>query len=127
MNERLSSLMISKNFISAVEGTVEIRDYVPVGDQSVGSYNFSLGYGSYKCINEEITDIGINAGFVLAHMLYQNCQEGTLVVFIECFKYCNLGWKHNENGVHGLLDTIGDLQVSVKWRWSYSRSEKTEG
>lgn len=34
MNERLSSLMISKNFISAVEGTVEIRDYVPVGDQS---------------------------------------------------------------------------------------------
>ena len=30
MNERLSSLIISKNFISAVEGTVEIIDYVPV-------------------------------------------------------------------------------------------------
>ena len=63
----------------------------------------------------------------MAHMLYQNCQEGMLVVFIEYFKYCNLGWKHNEDGVHGLLDTIGDLQVSVKWRWSYCRSEKTEG
>ena len=49
------------------------------------------------------------------------------MVFIKYFKYCNLGWKHNKNGVHELLGNTRDLQVSMRCRWSYCRSEKTEG
>lgn len=66
--------MISKNITRGIEGTVEIRDRVSI----VGPiYRFvTINYTS-----EEIKHFGINSDLGLAKPMYQNCQDGKLLVF----------------------------------------------
>jgi len=66
--------MISKNITSGIEGAVEIKDHVSV----VGSICRLVTFNSNS---EEIKDFGINSGLGLAKTMYQNCQDGKLLVF----------------------------------------------
>ena len=81
VNGRLSSLMISKNITSGIEGTVGIRDLVSTGGPVCRLVTINYN-------GEEIKDFGLNSDLGLAKTMYQNCQDGKMLVFT-CFKYGN--------------------------------------